>query len=390
MNLKRTKILKTIVWIFASSFVFSIIKYTIRDGDGDSDSWWRLSAGKNSHSNLNKFKINPLYMKTILQSTCSCRSEIVQVEAKSRETYTVHVIKPSGNKSLTGRTYTIDEGSIMTCDSYVTLRRGTGQKIIAFSIYGENKFYYRYLKLIAQTAKRVYPDWVVRFYHNDQVLLNKTQLCELECLKDDRSGEYLDNVDFCNVARLPVSNLNVNFLIPTFWRWLPAGDYFVQTFLSRDSDFCLIERDRDAVYDWLNNTRTVFHLMRDHPLHDVFMLAGMWGLSNERDRHLAMRMFNTIVDGRLSDWHSANARNKHADQIFLQEHFKPIVEKNVTIHDSFHCARLGGRPFPTQRPEFYCHVGGYGCCGVQFMNSSFPHECPYECRPQNHKEWVFC
>ena len=59
-------------------------------------------------------------------------------------------------------------------------------------------------------------------------------------------------------------------------------------------------------------------------------------------------------------WYDRHRDLKQADQIFLEEYLWEIVRENVTIHDSFYCNQLGGIPFPTRRPEHYCHVGGYG------------------------------
>lgn len=130
---------------------------------------------------------------------------------------------------------------------------------------------------------------------------------------------------------------------------------------------------------------------QDHPLHEMFILAGLWGFRVELDRKLGRKLFQAITTPKMSSWYEQHAHEKQADQIFLNERFRRHIERNLTAHDSFHCSRFGlSRAFPKQRPVFYCHVGGYGCCGPEFSNSSFPHECPYECRPPDHKEWIFC
>lgn len=116
------------------------------------------------------------------------------------------------------------------------------------------------------------------------------------------------------------------------------------------------------------------------------MLAGLWGFQVHKARQLAFHLFKRFANPNMYEWHRVNMNNNQADQIFLRDYFTDIVRHSVVIHDSFHCARLGGQPFPTQRPtSHYCHVGAYGCCN---LNASFPHECPIQCRKQ--KEWVFC
>ncbi len=118
------------------------------------------------------------------------------------------------------------------------------------------------------------------------------------------------------------------------------------------------------------------------------MLAGMWGQATLRDRNIAKNVLNIIAN--TGSFHDAYKNDKQADQIFLSIYLYEIVKKSVLAHDSFHCKKFGGEPFPTKRPSGYCHVGGYGCCGPESdnYNYSFPHECPHECRL--FKDWVFC
>ncbi len=54
---------------------------------------------------------------------------------------------------------------------------------------------------------------------------------------------------------------------------LPLLDDMVDTFMSRDSDSAIISREEDSVREWLASNKT-FHIMRDHPYHDVFFLGG--------------------------------------------------------------------------------------------------------------------
>ena len=45
------------------------------------------------------------------------------------------------------------------------------------------------------------------------------------------------------------------------WRFLPAGDSFVDLFMSRDTDSLIHERERDAVNQWLESDKAA-HMMR--------------------------------------------------------------------------------------------------------------------------------
>ena len=62
-------------------------------------------------------------------------------------------------------------------------------------------------------------------------------------------------------------------------------------------DTCLIEREIDAVQQWLKSDK-LFHAMRDSPEHYTPILGGLWGFANKRNKTLANRLFNTIIDNK--------------------------------------------------------------------------------------------
>ena len=70
----------------------------------------------------------------------------------------------------------------------------------------------------------------------------------------------MDNVDFCDVTNMS-GGLNLDYMMPMSWRWLPIGDSFVDLFVSRDTDSCIFDREVAAVKEWLNSN-TLFHIMR--------------------------------------------------------------------------------------------------------------------------------
>ena len=150
------------------------------------------------------------------------------------------------------------ESSKLSCHPFNVLSRGPNQKIISYSVFGKDKTYRQNLKKIVIDAKKLYPDWTIRIYHDDQ--LTHSEICDLECFTDQNLQTY-DNFDFCNISDLVYENWNPQYMIKTFWRWLPIGDTFVDYFMSRDTDSCLIERERDAVNEWLDSGK-LFHIMR--------------------------------------------------------------------------------------------------------------------------------
>ena len=158
--------------------------------------------------------------------------------------------------------------------------------------------------------------------------------------------------------------------------------------LSRDLDSPLTLRERAAVDVWLASNKS-FHVMRDHPEHGIPVPGGMWGFRPSLDRSVSSLIHNKIHDRRLVTQYSGSG-----DQTFLSRELWPYVKSNCIAHDSFHCKIDFGQksePFPTQRRlanETYCFVGcPLPCCD----NAKVPFdECPKECRPVEHPEWIYC
>jgi hypothetical protein len=122
-----------------------------------------------------------------------------------------------------------------------------------------------------------------------------------------------------------------------FWRFLAAADSDVEFAIFRDADSRLGARERAAVDAWIASGRGT-HVMRDHPMHDVPILGGMWG----------------VRGGVLADMAARVAAETRAprrpvalqiDQEFLAADIAPIVRHDWTEHDEYF-ARM---PFPTRR-----------------------------------------
>ena len=135
----------------------------------------------------------------------------------------------------------------------------------------------RYLGLfqpLAEAARRLYPGWRLRIYHN--VTSEDTEalevFCQLHC--------NYSFIDLCDTRDLPVlGDLNSQFPNGMFWRFQPLADPTVEIFGSRDSDSFLSEREEAAVSAWLMSGEQ-FHVMRDGPFHNFRILGGLWGASN--------------------------------------------------------------------------------------------------------------
>lgn len=216
---------------------------------------------------------DPIETVAYLFPKCNCVNShrlrvrnLKQLDGHSR--YIVEYIQNGWNETFSTTlvlNLTSDEivNHTITCDLFNELRRGKHQKVIAYSLYGQNMIYYNNLAHILRLARQVYTQFFVRIYHDET--LNQTMRCHLEC-------EYSDVVDFCDIERLalnlssllaggPVEYRNASYMNKMMWRFLPSGDWFVDVFLSRDSDSLFSQRELDSVNEWLNSSN-LGHIMR--------------------------------------------------------------------------------------------------------------------------------
>lgn len=234
---------------------------------------------------------------TIYKSNCSCHTDIIEVEETITDIYKVYIIK-DGSKNLM---YNISKKeyneSIFTCNMYSSLRRGKRQKVISYTLFGTNKFYYDKIRDVSKQIQKFYPDWTMRVYHDSSI--NRSVVCDIECQTDD-NGNLIDNADFCDLTDfIAMSNGKivrpVEYVLPRMWRFLAVGDSFIDMVMSRDTDSYILQREVDSVNVWLNSDK-LFHIMRDHPQHSVQILAGMWGFKVSRNLKLAQRFYNLSIN----------------------------------------------------------------------------------------------
>ena len=142
----------------------------------------------------------------------------------------------------------------------------------------------------------------MRIYHN----LSET----------DRYGSTLrplacrhHHVDLCDVSKIRLNAVSsAETVNPRMWRFFVMLDPLVGRFISRDIDSeILMPRETAAVRQWLESNFT-FHVMRDHPSHGGFMLAGLWGAKIAQRPDLIRRL------GRLLLWSGQEDHEYQTDQ----------------------------------------------------------------------------
>nr|XP_027223706.1 uncharacterized protein LOC113815889 [Penaeus vannamei] len=323
----------------------------------------------------------------------------------------------------------VRESEQSMCSDWST-SRGLGQKVVSYSLFGDlNKtvIYNKYFSAFEDRLKEVekyYKGWTVRLYHNlsRSDVASQKYLCRLYC-------QY-HHLDLCQVDNLfppqgqsagnsgPSNDSSATLkgaaespgtigtraldrlkaaassgapesygkkLVGRMWRFIAMADPLVSEFLVRDTDSSVLPREVAAVQQWLHNSTALLHVMRDHPNHNGFILAGMWGGSRDRGGDLLKELLAKMVR-----WPPRNIWDY--DQMLLKRVVWPEVLDDVLVHDSYFCANPNFRshhraaPFPTRRHERY--FVGWGPLRDPELAGITP--CPHECRPPMHQDWTYC
>ncbi len=311
-----------------------------------------------------------LKKKSVYIKECDCHREIMARDIHSEE-----------------------ENVFDTCSDHSRMR-GPGQNVIAYSYYGSfsnpkhwQRLYFSGIWHNFMSMKSLYPGWTMRIYHNlDSHDVRLQSICFLACKNPE--------VDICNVADLPNFGNAAN-LTPMVWRFLTILDSQVTNFMSRDLDSVLIERERDAVMQWLNSTKA-FHVMRDHPHHNYPVMGGLWGLKLKAKEQKAV-LESFLLASRFASWHVPSAvasstlwrsdrqmnEEYFDDQDFLMTFFWPWAHHNMMSHDAYLCQEFKNTiPFPTQREKGLRNLVG------ALPNLSQEKTCPEQCRKE--PDWTYC
>lgn len=182
------------------------------------------------------------------------------------------------------------------------------KKVISFSVYGDNPKYTIGLIRNLDLIKEIYPNWTTYVYFNNTV-----------------PSEIIDEVNsFENVETFDMSELQIPGM---FWRFQPNDDENVERFVIRDTDSRVTEREKVAVYEWIEDNK-VLHIMRDHPHHNYPILGGMWGMKCEHTFNMKEEFINYTDSKELFE--------KMTDMNFLRDIVYPKFSQDSTVHASYH------------------------------------------------------
>ncbi|XP_015785311.1 uncharacterized protein LOC107362707 isoform X2 [Tetranychus urticae] len=212
----------------------------------------------------------------------------------------------------------------------------THKKIISFSLYGSSDRYFGSIVKIIRLYKTLLPDWIPRFWLGSDVpfiLVNRI---------------IYEGAEVIIVFQQPINETESRkpSYHGMFWRFFVADDVNVERFIIRDADSMPIQREIDAINQWIQD-KTMFHVMRDHPQHAIEILGGMWGsLVNPTVLNI------TQLYGRALKAGYSALDGRGPDQGFLQKYVWPIAKTIMTCHASYRWKWVdnrGCKDFPTPR-----------------------------------------
>jgi len=177
------------------------------------------------------------------------------------------------------------------------------ERIISYSLYGNNNIYQHGMVENCIIAKNLFPNWCVWIYYNDTI------------------DEYIVNVlkSFDNVKLIHIFN-DEKSARNTMWRFLPMFDE-TNIVISRDADSRLCDQDVTLVENWLNSTYD-FHICRTNKKHFWPVIASTFGCRNG-----CLSNYKHIYD----DFYQTND-GWYIDQKFLKEIYNLIPQGNILAH----------------------------------------------------------
>ncbi len=189
------------------------------------------------------------------------------------------------------------------------------KKIISYSLWGDDPKYCVGAVKNAELRKRFYPDWISRFYVHKNV--DKAYVDQLKSVEGTEVIIKTNKADWTGM----------------FWRFEAISDNNVSIMICRDTDSRLSLREASAVKEF-EESGMVFHIMRDHPYHNAFVLGGMFGIK----KGLIDDMKDLCDDFSQTD-------NYGTDYKFFDSIKNRIPPFLTMVHDEFR----GGLNFPTER-----------------------------------------
>jgi hypothetical protein len=181
------------------------------------------------------------------------------------------------------------------------------RKVISFGLYGNKDIYNIGAIENAKLVKQIYgEEWEGWFY-----ICEKVDIKIIEEIK--------------KYAKVIIIKKDFWIKSGTFWRMLPIDEDDVDIMMVRDVDSRLSIKEKKLVDEWLKTDKKV-HIMRDHPIYNFRIMAGLFNIRKNGIKISELLRMNNKYNG----------ERYLLDQLFLQEVYYPMIKNDVLIHDSYH------------------------------------------------------
>jgi hypothetical protein len=189
---------------------------------------------------------------------------------------------------------------------------------ISFSLFGKSELYTIGAIENIKLCRSIYPGWTPVVYVDDWVPSSVKRNLQ-------SSGALV----FAGSAHLGNDKRS--------WRFAAALIENAELVIFRDTDSRINLREKACVKTWLESGRAL-HIMRDHPFHSSWVMAGMWGVDATVGR--------TYISEVLS---SSKGDSVSEDQDLLAAKIYSRIGSQSLVHDSFFRRERWALPFPTPR-----------------------------------------
>ena len=276
------------------------------------------------------FKSNNAFAqkKLTLFSECYCQKDLVHIE-NLNEFYEITVEKPAENLVNAYRLEKAHfESLFFACDLYTVLRRGPFQRVLSYHLDASDLDRNLFSNIYEQLAfgHVHYPNWTLRFYHLNT--MPHALRCEVHCQKHSTQQHFYDNLDICDLSRLPfnlVDKWDASYMNRETWRLLPIADDFVSVFVSRETSMCMTREQVAADVEWLKS-KTTSQLTLDERHGNAEISASLTGFKNSKNRSLARDIFSILSDEYLADnWYWSEER------VVFKQFILPALEQDYSI-----------------------------------------------------------
>ena len=189
---------------------------------------------------------------------------------------------------------------------------------VSFSLFGDGEDYHAGAIENVKLCKNFYPDWTPVVYSDKEV--PKEVLQELSL---NHALVIEGNSDISQNKRA--------------WRFAATLIEDAEKVVFRDTDSRISAREKACVDRWLGSGKAL-HIMRDHPHHSSWIMAGMWGVDAKSGAPYIKRILSM-----------ANGLELDEDQRLLARELYYYLGNQSMVHDSFFQRERWAHVFPEPR-----------------------------------------